>query len=399
MSVRYSLVPIGEFVQGVSSVDPAKLTWKDEAFTYVDLSAVDNESKTIVGERHISAAGAPSRARQLLKAGDIVVSTVRPNLNAVAVIPDRLHGSIGSTGFCVLRCEPDHLNNQYLFHWLRTPAFVAQMVRLATGQSYPAVSDAIIERSTLPLPRIEEQRRIAAILDQAEALRSKRRQALAKLDTLTQSLFLEMFGDPGNNPKQWESQEIGEVADVQGGLQVTPSRRHHLIQAPYLRVANVYRERLDLNEVKTMGASPSEFARTQLKRDDLLIVEGHGNPAEIGRCAVWDGSISRCIHQNHLIRVRFNHDILMPSFGSSFLNSPVGRSQLLRAAKTTSGLNTINVSNVKRVKLMIPPLTLQTQYDERSLEIQKAKNVVVRQQERLSFVFASLQHRAFHGEL
>src|SRR5690606_31877419 len=137
-------------------------------------------------------------------------------------------------------------------------------------------------------------------------LRAKRRAALAQLNQLTQAIFLDMFGDPATNPKQWPLGTVGNVSEVQGGLQVTSARKKNPCEAPYLRVANVYRGFLDLTEVKTIRLTEAELARMLLEPSDLLVVEGHGNPDEIGRCALWDGSVDGCVHQNHLIRVRFD---------------------------------------------------------------------------------------------
>jgi len=152
---------------------------------------------------------------------------------------------------------------------------------------------------------------------------------------------------------------LGEVADVQGGLQVTRKRASLPIEVPYLRVANVYRDRLDLAEMKTMRVTEPELSRVSLKRGDILVVEGHGNPLEIGRTSVWDGSIEPCIHQNHLIRVRMRNGSAIPHYVSTFLNSPVGRRQLIKAGRTTSGLNTINITNVRELQVPLPPLPEQ----------------------------------------
>jgi type I restriction enzyme, S subunit len=113
---------------------------------------------------------------------------------------------------------------------------------------------------------------------------------------------------------------------------------------------------LELSEIKLIRMTESERERTLLQTGDVLIVEGHGNPKEIGRAAVWDGSIDPCTHQNHLIRVRVYKDLLAPHFLETFLNSESGRSILIKSGKTTSGLNTISTRNVKAVQLLLPPL-------------------------------------------
>ena len=123
------------------------------------------------------------------------MSTVRPNLNAVAVVPAQLDGATASTGFTVLR-PSEELDGRFLFHWVQSPAFIADMVRKATGASYPAVSLTASSRTpTIPAPHLPEQRRIATILDHADALRATRLHVLTHLDALTHSIFNDMFAD------------------------------------------------------------------------------------------------------------------------------------------------------------------------------------------------------------
>ncbi|MGN6364500.1 restriction endonuclease subunit S [Asticcacaulis taihuensis] len=176
MSGAYSLTAIGGLIEKVETWNPIRETPDDE-FAYIDLSSVDNLTKTITGNQSVVGSNAPSRARQRVNAGDILVSTVRPNLNGVARVPDNLDGATASTGFCVLRPKATKLDASYLFHWVQSSAFVDDMVRKATGASYPAVSDKIITQSEIPLPPLDEQKRIATILDQADALRRLRQRA------------------------------------------------------------------------------------------------------------------------------------------------------------------------------------------------------------------------------
>ena len=256
-----------------------------------------------------------------------------------------------------------------------------------------------LKRQRIPLPPLTEQKRIVKILDAADALRTQRREAIAQLDALVQSTFLEMFGDPVQNPKGWPTTKLSECGEVQGGLQVTSARKKLPLERPYLRVANVFRGFLKLSEIKTIRLKEAEYFRTELKKDDLLIVEGHGNPQEIGRCAIWDGSIENCVHQNHIIRLRLDGSQVLPSFCSNFLNSEGGRRFLVRSGRTTSGLNTISVSKVRSTPALAPPLELQQQFAQivESIEDQKTKHQQHLAQ--LDDLFACLQQRAFNGEL
>ena len=140
--------PIGELVTKVSTWDPTRAPTND-VFRYIDISSVDQEIKAVRDVQQIRTHEAPSRARQLVRQNDVLASTVRPNLNAVAIVPNELDGATASTGFCILRARPDLLFPPYLFYWVRSPAFIRDMSSRATG-GYPAVTDGIIRDSRIP---------------------------------------------------------------------------------------------------------------------------------------------------------------------------------------------------------------------------------------------------------
>src|SRR3546814_18951793 len=131
-------VSIGDFVERVQTWSP-QTEGGNSSIRYIDIGAVSQTEKAITEAQTVEAADAPSRARQKVRAGDILVSTVRPNLNAVAVVPDDLDGATASTGFTVLRPDARNLTRNFLFQWVRSPAFITQLMKLATGTSSPAV--------------------------------------------------------------------------------------------------------------------------------------------------------------------------------------------------------------------------------------------------------------------
>ena len=209
--MRLKEYPIGDYVGKCQ-------TWNSKSsgvgsFDYIDLSSVDKDTKSIASIERYECSDAPSRARQLVETDDVLVATVRPNLNGAALVNGAHHGMTASTGYCVLRPDKDKLDSRFLFHWVKTGVFVQRMVDVATGANYPAVSDAKIKASKIPLPPLAEQKRIAGILDAADALRAKRREALAQLDTLLQSTFLDMFGDPVTNPMGWEKPPLEDLCE------------------------------------------------------------------------------------------------------------------------------------------------------------------------------------------
>ncbi|MFF7394884.1 restriction endonuclease subunit S [Achromobacter sp. NPDC008082] len=389
---------LGTLVNEVSTWNPSR-DHQDKEFTYIDLGSIDQMTKAITGARKISCGDAPSRARQLVKPGDILVSTVRPNLNGVAKISDALGDATASTGFCVLRPQKDRLDSSYLFHWVKTRSFVGAMVKQATGASYPAVSDKIIFASKLPLPPLLEQRRIAAILDKADVLRAQRRAAIAKLDELQQSVFIEMFGDPVTNPRGWpETTSLGEVAEIISGITKGRKTAATTRDVAYMAVSNVQDRFLKLDVVKRIEATDDEIEKYRLQRGDLLLTEG-GDPDKLGRGVLWRNEIAECIHQNHVFRVRLTSDQLHPLYLNWYVGSERGKRYFLRQAKQTTGIASINMRQLRDLPLLIPPLELQQHFARIAEKIEFQKQIMQRAAEKAETLFASLQQCAFSGKL
>ncbi len=395
MSAR--LVPIGDVVERTSTWNP--LNEPGSEFDYIDLSAVDQDTKRILKPNRLRTSEAPSRARQLVAAGDVLVSTVRPNLNGVAKIAKCHHGMTASTGFCVLRPTPTKLHGGYLFQWVKSQEFIKDMVRKATGASYPAVSDRIIKESLIPLPPLDEQKRIAAILDKADELRAKRRHAVALLDSLTQSIFLEMFGDLTTGTIKWSSLRLRDIAEVGSGI--TKGRKLNsteAIEVPYLAVANVQDKALNLTTVKTIEATPSEIRRYRLETNDLLLTEG-GDPDKLGRGTLWRGELPLALHQNHIFRVRFVSSGIEPLFANWVIGSAYGKSFFLKSAKQTTGIASINKSQLSDFPMIVPPLDLQRSFVKRAESISTQMGAQVAHMVSLDRGFAALQSLAFRGEI
>lgn len=162
-----------------------------------------------------------------------------------------------------------------------------------------------------------------------------------------------------NLPAGWCWGSLGQLGSVSGGLTQNAKRADFPVQVPFLRVANVYAEELRLDDVRTIGVAGSELDRVRLAPGDLLIVEGNGSIEQIGRVALWDGSVEPCLHQNHLIKVRFE----MPELARwvlFWLLSPPGRVTIEQVASSTSGLHTLSISKVEQLPVPIPPLKEQS---------------------------------------
>ncbi len=153
---------------------------------------------------------------------------------------------------------------------------------------------------------------------------------------------------------------LGNVAAVSYGIQKCPANRPDQHPRPYLRVANVQRGELDLRDIKYIDVLDAELPNLGLQTGDILFVEGNGSRAELGRCALWHGEIRDCVHQNHILKVRPDHSKLLPGYAMTWFNTETGRDHFFRSAKTSSGLGTINSSELRAAPIPLPPLAVQS---------------------------------------
>jgi type I restriction enzyme S subunit len=369
------------------------------SFRYIDISSINRESKQIEDAKELPCDEAPSRARKDIRANDILVSTVRPNLNAVAQVSAELDGQIASTGFAVLRPDPKRIQPRYLFFRVITDAFINDMVAQAKGAGYPAVSDRVVSEHKLPLPPLPEQDRIVEILDQADTLRQQRRQADALSQRFLPALFQEMFGDLRRNPNGWDTSDLGELTEIVSGI--TKGRRTNetnLREVAYLSVVNVQDGHLRMDNVKVIEASEAEIKRYQLRPDDLVLTEG-GDPDKLGRGALWSGEIGECIHQNHVFRVRTASPRILPLFLSALTASEYGKAYFFSVAKKTTGIASINKRQLSAFPMVIPPIDLQQKFAKALKALYASIDTQTTSAATLETLFQTLLHRAFDGSL
>ena len=384
MNVR--LATIGDYVEPVATWNPA--TKPEDRFVYIDLSAVDQTEKQITSAASVLGSEAPSRARQLVRKGDILVSTVRPNLNGVAPVSEAFDGATASTGFCVLRPRPEKLSSNYLMHWVRSPQFVELMVKQATGASYPAVSERIVKGSPIPLPALDEQRRIAAILDKADALRRKRKRAVELLDGLIQTMFLEMFNDEANLV------ELGSICSrVTDGTHQAPNWADSGV--PFLFVSNVRNQLISFKTSKFV--SEDEFKRltknTPIDVGDVLYtaVGSYGNSAVVSMP-------DKFVFQRHIAQLKPLPAKVSPYYLSIALESPKVKAQADKLARGVAQ-KTVTLDSLKKFLIPLPSLEEQNRFADLASTIHEGARKMEASSNQLSGLFTSLQSLAFSGQL
>lgn len=392
------MVPLGDVLKPVKTWNPLR-TGGSDIFSYIDLSSVDREEKAVISTTPTVASEAPSRARQLVREGDILVSTVRPNLNAVAVVTNEYDGATASTGFSVLRPDERRSVSRYIFHWVRTPSFITDMTRKATGASYPAVSDKIIAESLVPLPPLDEQRRIAGILDAADALRRRRREVVALLDTLPGSIFAEMFGDLTTSRCYPRGRLTSLIAGFDTGKNLAPASDEEGSRYRVLKVSAVTKGEFIEAESKPLPAD-YEPPRGHFVRPGDLLFSRANTAALIGATALVEQVSDNIVMPDKIWRFRLHEGLADPVFMHYLFATPKFREELSRRATGSSGsMKNISQDKVLSIEVAQPPFEKQIEFARRVGTVRATRAQAAAHLSELEALFVSFQSRAFAGAL
>ncbi len=390
--MKHGNARILDLILPVSNWNPSTSTTED--FTYVDISSVDTNQKRITEPKTIACSAAPSRARQIIQTADILVSTVRPNLNCVAYVPNELEGSIASTGFCVLRPDEQALYSRYLFHWVQSKAFVGDMVSKATGASYPAVSDSIIKSSEIPLPPLEEQRRIASILDQINRLLQHAKDACALNEQLHESIFHHSFGSFDRATAKYPILKLEDIcSQITDGEHQTPFRSESGVKL--LSARNIRNGRLDFEDVDYV--SIEEFARIGRRcapvRGDVLI----SCSGSIGRVAVVDTDEPLAMVRSAAM-ARPIASKVMPLFLEALLRTRHLQQCMQRSANASSQANLFQ-GKIRALPVFLPSTAEQKVFTARILKVRSSFRSLSNRIIELQALLKSSESKMFSGEI
>jgi type I restriction enzyme, S subunit len=247
------------------------------------------------------------------------------------------------------------------------------------------------------LPPLEEQKRIAAILDKADRVRRKRQEAIRLTEELGRSIFLDMFGDPVTNPKGWE---VVSMKSIVKQTQYGTSEKSNTEQKgiPVLRMNNLtYKGDLDLHDLKWCEISEKDYEKYTVKKGDLLFNRTN-SPELVGKTAVWNIS-DEYAFAGYLVRVRFNESKANSEYVSAYLNSSHGKKYLLSKAKASINMSNFSASEFVKIPILLPPIVLQDKFKLIKEEITYKKTKVEEFNFESENLFNSLLQRAFRGEL
>ncbi len=326
--------------------------------------------------------------RSRLKGGELLLS-IQGTIGRVAICPERYSGANISRTIAVI--EPDgRVDRRFIYFFLRYLGDTSAFHTVGTTRS--SLNIETLRRVTVPIPPLSEQRWIAEILDKADALRTKRRAALAQLDTLTQSIFLAMFGDPATNPKRWPVTRLeSEITSVRYGTGSPPPYVEEGV--PFIRATNIKAGTVlprDLKRISLDEATRIDKCRVQA--GNLIIVRSGVNT---GDCAIvpseFDGACAA-----------FDLIVELPRANAFFynflINSPHGKRYLEPLTRRAAQAH-LNAEQVKSIRFISPDLRAKERFADVVVAINSVKAKYGVNLAELDTLFGSLQHRAFRGEL
>ncbi len=334
-----------------------------------------------------------------LKPGDILVARMPDPLGRACIFPGDAQRAVTVVDVCIIRPNPDQQDARWLMHCLNAPQCRNQIAGFATGTTRSRISRGNLKKIEIPLLPLAKQQRIAEVLDRADALRAKRRASLAQLDTLTQAIFLDLFGDPATNPKGWAGRPIGEITSkFSDGPFGSNLKSEHYTETG-VRVVRL--QNIGVGEfVDDDAAYISERHFANLKKHECrpgdVLVGTLGAPNL--RACIQPDWLPIALNKADCVQVRPNECIANATYICALLNQPATERM---AQELMHGQTRVRISmgRLRGLKVPVPPIELQREFARQVQAVERLKTSHRASLAELDALFASLQHRAFRGEL
>ncbi|WP_287849461.1 restriction endonuclease subunit S [Acidiphilium sp.] len=340
--------------------------------SFVPMAAVDEIHGSIV-DRQVREFGAVSKGFPTFADGDVLFAKITPCMEngKAAIATDLVNGiGAGSTEFFVLRPSQDILA-EYVFHFVRRAPFREACKANFTGSAgQQRVPRSYLERVVLPIPPLDEQRRIVGLLDRAAEIRRRADAARAKARAIIPALFLDMFGDPATNPKGWRTLRLGDalLTGLQNGLYRPASDYGEGTRI--LRIDSFDDGKIgDQRRLKRLRIDTASIKKFGLHEGDI-IVNRVNSPPQLGKSVLIHKLDEPTVFESNMMRMQVDPEILIPAIVGVMLQIPSVRQNLIRNAKHAINQSSINQSDVTAVGVFAPPLTLQTDFAEQAQRIE-----------------------------
>jgi type I restriction enzyme S subunit len=390
------MVPLGETLTFAGKAERIRKP-ADETFVTVRL----NGGGAV--KRHIKDGKTPvAFTGYRVRPGQFIYSRIDARNGAFALVPRELDGAVVSKDFPVFDVRADAVDARYLIHFLRAGRLQLQIRALSLGATNrQRITEDRFLAFKIPLPPLDDQRRIAAILDHADTLRAKRQQIASHLGDLAQSIFIEMFGDPVANLRGWPRVKLREVVPQidSGSSPVCEGRPAQEEEWSVLKLGSVSYGTFDPTENKAFLGDTSSTRRAEVRAGDFLL--SRKNTKElVGASVVVRDTPPRRLLPDLIFRLHLDSTRIDAEYLNALLRNRSKRPQVVSLASgSASSMANISQSRLLNLSIELPPLGLQRAFARRIQQLVTIKEQCRRLELEYTNVFASLQSRAFRGEL
>ncbi|ADT77908.1 restriction modification system DNA specificity subunit [Escherichia coli KO11FL] len=296
-------------------------------------------------------------------------------------------------GWLVLSPKNNQIHIDYFYHYLNSPTAKIIISNKAAGAVVKNLNSDIVRNLEIPFPPFAEQVRIASTLDKADGIRQKREQAIKLADDFLRATFLEMFGDPVQNPKGWNVKPLADQI-IHANNGISRRRKEDTNEGDIvLRLQDVHYSGItfdkELNRIKLVDKE-KQIARVEY--DDLLFIRVNGNPNYVGRTAVFKSYIEPVYHNDHLIRIKLDNEY-QSDFLCYLINSPFSRKLIAQQIKTSAGQHTISQDGILKLMFYRPPIELQ----EKFINIKNKIESIFYRKDKHEDLFASISNKLIHS--
>lgn len=422
--------------------------YKDRGIPFVRVENLSNGSidrATI--DKFIDDETDDALSRSRLQTGDLLFS-IAGTIGRTALVTESDVPANTNQALAIIRGPSNVLSPKYLMFGLCSHLAQQQAESEARGGSMNNISLGDVRAISLPIPPLAEQERIVRQVEELKTLAATSAARLLRISILLKHFRQAVLAaacsgkltehwrrehpgvqdasavvaksrselgravhddfdiamaelDLADIPETWTWAPTAHIGAVRGGIQKQPKRAPKKNAYPYLRVANVSRNSLDLAEIHRMELFGFELQAYKLEPGDLLVVEGNGSLSEIGRSALWTGEIENCVHQNHIIRVRLKGYV--PEYVNAYWNSPLGIASIAQVAVTTAGLYSLSTKKIARIPVPVPPIEEQHEIVRRMDTIFKLADAIEKRMAaamlRAERLTQAILAKAFRGEL
>lgn len=331
--------------------------------------------------------------------GDILYAMIGTIGNPVIVEKDR---EFSIKNVALFKFNNDKVYNRYFYHYLKSKDCKRQLEKLSRGGTQKFVSLGNLRKMIIPLPPLSEQKRIADILDKADELRQKRQQSIEKLDELLQATFIDMFGDPKDNPNKYQIRKLSEFyINEKDGTKCGPfgsalKKEEYKTNGIPVWSMDVITLKGEFTDKPTLWIDADKFIDLKsysVNNGDVII----SRAGTVGKMGVVRSKYDESIISTNLIRVRFGNELL-PEYFISLMTYCKNRLSRLKTGADGSFTH-MNTGILDNLEFPYPPISQQKKYVDFSSRLNHHKVIIIKQLEQQENLFQSLQQRAFNGEL